>query len=110
MALLEAEEYLNSLTVTDPQTASTRVVTELTGRVAEEAKAERQRVQLLHEVLREAAGADSKEAEESALTRAEGLARSPEEKLAVKRLRVDLARRSAGVKNPPNATSGPNRP
>ena len=53
--LLEAEEYLNSLTVTDPQTASTRVVTELTGRVAEEAKAERQRVQLLHEVLREAA-------------------------------------------------------
>jgi hypothetical protein len=105
--LLEAEEYLNSLVVTDSATASTRVIRELTGRVAEEAKTERQRIQLLHEILREAAEAGSKEAAESALARAEGLARSPEEKLAVKRLRVDLARGSAGARNASRTTNGP---
>jgi hypothetical protein len=105
--LLEAEEYLNSLAVTDSATASTRVIRELTGRVAEEAKAERQRIQLLHEVLREAAEAGSKEAAEIALARAEGLARSPEEKLAVKRLRIDLARGSAGARNASSTTHRP---
>jgi hypothetical protein len=91
--LLDAEAYLEALASTDPKTANAPVIRELTSRVAAEADVERQRIAQFQTALREANADRSSEDVASALMRAEALARSPEEKAEVRRMRIVQARR-----------------
>jgi hypothetical protein len=89
--LFEAEEYLKALSETDPATANTPVVAETTKRVMTEATEERQRLELFRVTLQEAAASDETEAGDQTLSRAAVLARLPEEKTAVQKLRAKHA-------------------
>jgi hypothetical protein len=91
--LLDAEAYLEALASTDPKTADAPVIRELTSRVAAEADVERQRIAQFQSALREAGGDRPSEDIVSALMRAEALARSPEEKADVRRMRIAQAKR-----------------
>jgi hypothetical protein len=91
--LLDAEAYLESLASTDPKTANLPVIRELASRVADEANVERQRIAQFETALREATTDGPSEEAASALMRAEALARSPEEKAEVRRVRIAQSRR-----------------
>jgi hypothetical protein len=86
--LLEAEHYLQELATTNPRVAGTPEVRESMHRIAAEADQERQRQESFHSTIKEAEAAPSHEARLAALAHADALARRPEEKAEVLRLRA----------------------
>jgi hypothetical protein len=91
--ILAAEAYLETLASTDPEAAGVPVIRELTSRVTGEAKVERQRIEQFQASLHEAEADRPSEDVAHALMRAEALARSPEEKAEVRRMRIAQTRR-----------------
>jgi hypothetical protein len=89
--LFEAEDYLKTLSEIDPATANSPVVVETTKRVLAEANEEHQRLELFRVTLQEATASGEPEAGEQILSRAAALARLPEEKTAVQKLRAKHA-------------------